>query len=292
MAEGQTRLMQQVAETNSCDVAGWHGQEPRDFRPPAQYAKLNLQRDRMLHIVKDEVLPRVSVGYASPVVADPVDDLAVAELVGMLLRPDHEEKVDSYVDDALARGLPIEHVFLRLFQPAARYLGELWVDDRCSFVDVTLGMATLQSMLRRLAPSFYRHGLPVDGRRSALLTTLPDDQHTFGVNMAAEFFRRAGWNISTGGWSHTDELTATLRGGGYSVVGFSVSREGRLDELASVIRSVRRACDKGTVGILVGGPLFIAHPDYAIRVGADAVGLDARQALAQAEAFAIRAESH
>ena len=37
-----------------------------------------------------------------------------------------------------------------------------------------------------------------EGGRRALLVSVPGEQHSFGVTMVAEFFRRAGWDAWTG----------------------------------------------------------------------------------------------
>ena len=288
MAEGQTRSMQQVADSTTFDTGGKLGRSSQDFWPELEAGRPAPFDDRIQRAVQTDVLPRVSVGHVRPPEQDRADTSAAQALVDLLLRPGHDAEVSGFVDGVLARGLPVHHVFLGLFQPAARRLGELWLDDICSFVDVTLGMATLQTMLRRLAPLLHGHRRPVDTTRSILLATLPGDQHTFGVGMAAEFFRRAGWTVSTEPWSDPKELAERLRTEKHTLVGFSAGREERLDELAAVIRSVRRANKTNGVGIMVGGPLFVARPEQAVRIGADAVGLDAQHALAQAEAFASR----
>jgi hypothetical protein len=48
-----------------------------------------------------------------------------------------------------------------------------------------------------------------------------------------------------------------------------------------MIQSIRRASRNRGVGVLVGGRLFIEHPDYVARVGADATAVDGRQAILQ-----------
>jgi MerR family transcriptional regulator, light-induced transcriptional regulator len=217
------------------------------------------------------------------------DEPAVGALAALLVRSQPERMLEQFVEDLLARGLPVEQIYLRVFQPAARRLGEFWTDDLCSFVDVTLAMALMQSALRRLSPSFQRHGRAGDGRRSVLLATLPDDQHTFGLAMTAEFFRRSGWTVRCLSAGDLAEVAGQVGRECRPVVGFSVSRVDQLSELADSIRHLRRAGKDRFAGFLVGGPLLASRPDCAADAGADAVGLDARQALAEAERLAVAA---
>ena len=51
----------------------------------------------------------------------------------------------------------------------------------------------LQQLLRELSAAFEAETLP--RLRSAVLVTAPGDQHTFGVFILQEFFRRAGWDV-------------------------------------------------------------------------------------------------
>ena len=49
------------------------------------------------------------------------------------------------------------------------------------------------------------------------------------------------------------------------------------------IRALRRASRNRAIGVLVGGPLFIDHPELVARVGADATAIDGGQAPIQAQ---------
>ncbi len=69
----------------------------------------------------------------------------------------------------------------------------------------------------------------------------------------------------------------------FAVVGLSVASETRIDALANGIRALRRASRNRAIGVLVGGPLFLAHPELVGHVGADATALDGGQAPDQAQ---------
>jgi methanogenic corrinoid protein MtbC1 len=179
-------------------------------------------------------------------------------------------------------GVSIETIYLELLAPTARYLGELWNSDIYDFTAVTLGCSRLQQLLHELSPTFFHEVDHHEHRRRVLLVPVPGEQHTFGVYMVAEFFRRAGWDV----WSGTmpnRELAELVSKEAFTLVGFSISADDRLDALASTIRAVRRAsCNRG-LGVLVGGPVFVGHPELVTLVGADATAIDARQATHQAQ---------
>ena len=70
------------------------------------------------------------------------------------------------------------------------------------------------------------------------------------------------------------------------MIGISIGSHTRLDAVARQIRAVRRASRNRAIGVMVGGPLLIDHPEIASVVGADTTAADGAQAVAQAEGTA------
>jgi methanogenic corrinoid protein MtbC1 len=247
---------------------------------------------RLTHAIESEVVPRLvlarraapigSSGSSRDVWTPSPED--VTELAGLVLAREAVVAC-SYVEAARARGASVEALYLDLLAPAARHLGELWTANLCGFAEVTVGLCRLHQMLRELSPAFQDEGGHQAHGRRALLVPVPGDQHTFGLVMVAEFFRRAGWDVSSGSSMSKSELVGMVRNEWFAVVGFSASCDTRLDALASGIHAVRRASRNPAIGILVGGPVFIEHPELATLIGADATAVDGRQATFQAESL-------
>ena len=63
----------------------------------------------------------------------------------------------------------------------------------------------------------------------------------------------------------------------------SVGVEARLDWLKSAISTLRQSSRNKGIGVMVGGPIFVAHPERADEVGADALAPDGREAPHMAE---------
>jgi methanogenic corrinoid protein MtbC1 len=183
----------------------------------------------------------------------------------------------AYVEEMLARAVSVELIFLDLLAPAARHLGSLWESDAADFANVTLAMTRLQRIMRRLGEHFCDESVQGNGE-SVLLTIIPGEQHSFGLSMVAEFFRRAGWNLCTGPFSSHQELTSLVHNHWFDVVGFSVSSDRRLDELKRDIHDIRRDSRNRHVGIMLGGPMVIAQPDLVASMGADMMSSDATTA--------------
>ena len=180
--------------------------------------------------------------------------------------------------------MSVESLYLNLLAPTARHLGELWTQDLCDFTQVTVGLSRLQRVLRELSPAFHdvdEAAVPV-GRR-VLLLPCPGEQHTFGLVMVSEFFRRAGWEVAGGSWQFGMEAPSLVSADWYDVIGFSLAAEVHLDELNACIDAVRSASRNRAIGVIVGGPLFTLRPELQARVAADLIATDGKQAPQLAE---------
>jgi methanogenic corrinoid protein MtbC1 len=206
----------------------------------------------------------------------------VVELAGLVLAR-NVSVASAHVEAMRRRGVAVESLYLDLLAPAARHLGELWTADVCDFTQVTIGLGRLQNLLHELSPTFQADGSQRSNGLRVLLVPAPGDQHTFGLSMVAEFFRRAGWDV----WGQTPmsrrDLLDAVRSEWFALVGLSVSCGTRLEALSSCVRAVRRVSRNRRLGILVGGPAFTEEPALASLVGADATAADGRGAAAQAQ---------
>ena len=188
----------------------------------------------------------------------------------------------AYVENQMSQGASVESIFLDLLAPAARQLGTQWEADETDFANVTLGVTRLQRIMRLLSEHFLNEGTHGDGGESILLTIIPGEQHSFGLSMVAEFFRRAGWNLCTGPFSSHQELTSLVHNHWFDIVGFSISSDRRLEELKTDIRAIRRDSRNRHVGIILGGPMMMTHPELVTSMGADMMSADATIAPQQA----------
>ncbi|MGZ8414380.1 MAG: cobalamin B12-binding domain-containing protein [Gemmatirosa sp.] len=189
---------------------------------------------------------------------------------------DAEDGAIVVVRALLDRGVSVQTVYLDLLAPTATALGELWNDDACGFVEVTVALGRLQQALRALSRIFIsgtEAPAPLTGR--ALLSCIPGEQHTLGLFMVAEFLIRDGWGVSVGPPILESDLLQLLRDEWFDVIGFSVTCDSRLSRLQREIRRVRTVSRNARIGILVGGRVFNDRPELVARVGADASAADA-----------------
>jgi methanogenic corrinoid protein MtbC1 len=261
------------------------------FKPMApEMSESELLMSRLIRTIEGEIVPRLVLSRRASRPAEIVkareernpDASDVAELVRLLLH--HDVAVASaYVDTVRQRGATLEMICLDLLAPAARHLGELWEEDECDFMQVTVGLCRLHQLLRELSPEFAVEEALRPGDRRILLATCPGDQHTFGIALVAQFLRRAGWDVWHEFLASSAEILEVTSQHWFSVVGLSVATETRIDVLTDTIRAIRRASRNRSVGILVGGPILVDKPELAALVGADATAIDGPQAVQRAE---------
>jgi MerR family transcriptional regulator, light-induced transcriptional regulator len=238
----------------------------------AEQVDAKVRLTRLAKTLECDVIPRLVGAHAkaanTPHQLQPQD---IAAFVA-LLREASDSEINAAVNAAHRGGMPVEAIFLELLAPAARRLGEMWTADQCDFATVTICLGRLQRLLREWSPEFGRaveH--PPNGRR-VLLAQHPDEQHSFGLSMVAEFFRRDGWEVLGGVGGAVPDPSRQVSRDWFDVVGFSIGGESRLDWLKERITQVRAASRNRAVVVLVGGPLFATQPALAQAVGADASG--------------------
>lgn len=260
---------------------------------------IHKQHNGIASTIEFEIVPRLVLahrtGFAAGVAGSASDALSngfdwrpgseqVAEFSQIVLARDVADAV-AYIETLRNRGTSLEAIYLDLLAPSARYLGDLWEEDLADFTAVTVGLWRLQQIVRDLGSSFVQESDQREQGRRLLLAPGMGEQHSFGLFMVGEFFRRAGWDVWAQGASTSDELVEIVRREWFAVIGLSVACESHLEGLASVILRLRRASRNRSVGIMVGGRAFSEHPEFVALVGADASAVDGRQACLQAESL-------
>ena len=159
----------------------------------------------------------------------------------------------------------------------------MWADDECSFVEVTVGVSHLQRLVRDLSP-LYQSDIPkseIGGR--VLFAAVSGEQHTFGLSLLCEVFRRAGWAVTEAPRHSREELKALFQNQNYDLYGFSLSCVDLLEALKADIDLVRSTGSGADRKVIVGGPAFSENPHIVDDLSADGYAHDASAALALAD---------
>lgn len=249
-----------------------------------------LRQARLAQVVAERIIPQLvrlhsEVLPDAPPIEHVVEVLApsnsdISGLAHIVLGSDLEAAV-AYVMVLRDRGLDMDTLFIELLEPAARYLGHLWDNDECDFIDVTLGVARLQKLLATFNGSHLLPGL--DTRRQVLLAMTPGDQHYFGARMVERFLQGAGWSVEAAFDRSAADIARAASAQWFAVAGLTVGSERTLPALEETIRLIRRESRNQLIGIMVGGPVFTANPELAHEVGADGTASNAPTAVLMAQ---------
>lgn len=203
---------------------------------------------------------------------------------------EHDASTACTFADGLSRsGFDLETIFVQLLAPTARRLGQLWEEDQADFTEVTVGLWRLQHVLRELGMAFEAQGIMSGGiQKRILIAPIPGEQHTFGMMMVAEFFRREGWEVLCDPTLGMVDLARLVSSERLDVLALSVCCETLLENVTRVISGLRAASCNPEMRILIGGRIFAEQPALAREVGADATAADAASAVKCAEQFLCR----
>jgi MerR family transcriptional regulator, light-induced transcriptional regulator len=273
-----------------------HGREPAD--------RTEQRRAFLTAAIEAEIIPRLAEGLRTSSAAletgrqrkrskaaPGFTPSAVSDFAGMVLTQG-AASLRAHVDGLLQQGHDIQSVYLHLLTPTARQLGVMWEEDSCSFVDVTIGLGSLHRLMRDLLPGFHKDSTDEARGLSVLLAPAPGDQHTFGLAMVAEFFRRSGWDVESDVTTSSRDLTRIVAQRPITLVGFSTSCTDRLEQLTATIAAVRRNSRNAAIGVIVGGQAFLHDPGLVAKIGADAMAADGVMAPLQAQLLVTRLQQH
>ncbi len=284
-------MNQQCVETRGRDSPDSVQNDDSSGPSNVRWANSAERLSSLVRTIEGEVIPRLVLAHRNGGAIPPVafglrpmllNTSAVTEFAQLVIAQD-ATFLTTHVQQMRARGLAIESLYINLLAPTARHLGEMWDDDLCDFATVTMALWRLQQVVRNLSSSFVGEAEAAGELQRAIFASMPGEQHTFGLFMVAEFFRRAGWDVLDGPMRTRDELVAVIRDEPFAVAGLSLARESRVDELTDLITAIKSASRNRSIKIMVGGPVFVEHPELVRRVGGDATASDGHTAVRVAQ---------
>jgi MerR family transcriptional regulator, light-induced transcriptional regulator len=185
-----------------------------------------------------------------------------------------DEAAASIVDNAKKNGATSEAVYLKYLAAAARLLGDWWLTDRASFAQVTVGTGQIFSIMREMKCTI---GLaPRPHGTSVIFASVPGEDHTLGIRMAAELFREDGWEIVLKIGLEHDELVSEIESRPGSIVGLSIAGKHSLDALSRLVVALHISCPQSAL-LVCGQDIGELRPCLAW-MGLDCIATDINEA--------------
>lgn len=228
-----------------------------------------------------EVLHRVS-GKAGNSGIERPSAAQIERLCRALIEDDDRAGAD-FVIGLRSAGASLEAIYLSYLAEAARCLGAWWNEDRISLSDVTLGTSRMYAILRALR---RENPNTTEADKFALFAAVPGENHTLGIRMAADLFRKDGWHIELRlGVTH-DELIADIMDSDPPLLGLSAAGHHSLAALTRLIVAVRLSSPD--LLILVGGEFVSGAGDAATLLDVDGLASNIDEARAQLDTLWTR----
>jgi MerR family transcriptional regulator, light-induced transcriptional regulator len=250
-----------------------------DSRPAVVASPRSSNLDDFAAVIENVIVPRLLMSHAKAEREIVLRSSTISDFIALTVNDRPEAAID-FVSNLLNQGVPFRSVLLDLMAPAARELGERWVNDSTSFVEVTLGVARMHRILREF-DGVPDHLWSHEGQgRHILLLPAPGENHSFGLRLVQEFLLRESWAVTNNPVEDIDSLGQLVAQDYFDVAGLSLSGETLIDTCISSIRCIRTKSKNPDIKIIVGGQLFAERPELIARCGADGYGADAPSCVA------------
>jgi methanogenic corrinoid protein MtbC1 len=205
-------------------------------------------------------------------------DAKIDALTEALMEPGVEAGI-AFIDRIREQGATVETVYISYLAEAAKTLGRWWEEDRISFVDVTVATGHIYAVMRGLKQSLVKPG-NVPTQPGALFSAVPGETHMLGISMAADLFRKEGWDISLKRGSDHDEIVQCTVTSGVMLVGLSAAGAHSIGPLARLIVALRISMPE--TSIMVSGAILESSFSEVKSMGVDIIPSSMDDALQQA----------
>lgn len=170
------------------------------------------------------------------------------------------------------QGWTSDAILSLLIEPAARAMGDAWLEDQCTELDLTIGLSMLQ-LAGHAARSSSSAATIRHSQYRVLLATMPGEQHTLGTALLAHQFLDAGWDVEVAFPQSDEALAIQLRDQHPDALDLGLSdalpRQHAISRLRDTIDHSRMVTSNYPTVISVGGRLFSEASATAGMVGAD-----------------------
>lgn len=195
----------------------------------------------------------------------------VTRLVELALNAD-DLALSTLMATFAEQGWSSDAMLTLLIEPAARMLGDAWLEDLCTELDLTIALSMLQLAGHAVRYSPSARSIR-NSRYRVLLATAPGEKHMLGTTLLADQFLAGGWQVDMAFPASEEELTNQISAQHPDALDIGLSdampRQHALDSLRNTIEHSRLTVSAHPTVISVGGRLFAEASATAKSVGAD-----------------------
>ena len=248
---------------------------------------IDLCKTSLLSVIESQIIPRLLDAHPSVKALDlehAQADLVAASEQDMLdfaqacLATD-SQAVFNHLDVLRDKGLGTQTVFLDVITPAARYLGDLWEQDKMDFTLVAQGLLRMHHAMRHLGYETQDGPQSAGDVRRIMLASAPGSQHILGLAMVSEFFRADHWQVVVEISTSEQALVHAVAHEWFDVIGLSVGLIEQLPHIPALIARLKSASRNPNAFVILGGPALLQAKMDGIELAADAISVNAAEAV-------------
>ncbi|WP_435229956.1 B12-binding domain-containing protein [Pseudopelagicola sp. nBUS_20] len=239
-----------------------------------------LPEDLVIDLAREVILRVASKENSLSHISYTVDEEDIKALC-LAVVSDDETAGARIISDLRAVGVRPEDIYLRQLAAAARMLGEMWVKDELTFSQVTVGTGRMFAIMRSMR-HLFEPSMPAQDK-TAIFAAVPGEDHTLGVHMAADFFRKEGWQIALKVGMDHDQLVAEIKQAPTGIVGLSISGEHSIEALSRLVVALRITCPHAKL-IVSGSNVEEVEPILSL-MGLDVIAASVEDAQEQMTAM-------
>lgn len=184
---------------------------------------------------------------------------------------------NALLDLCLERGDTLLNFELHVIQPALYGIGRKWQYNQVSVAQEHLATAMSQSVMSR---GLMKTPFPQGNGRKVLLACVQGNKHCVGLQMVADGFYLAGWDVQfLGADVPTRSLVKHVAEWKPDLVGLSVSVAQQLRVVKDITAQLTQAMHSSRPPVIIGGLAIIQFARIADVVGADGWSPNARAAV-------------
>ncbi len=190
------------------------------------------------------------------------------------------EQIEELTVTALQSGVPAKEILYQALVPGLDEVGRRFQNGEFFFPELLVAGEAMKTSLAYLKPELTRGGGATISKY--VIGTVQGDIHDIGKNIVIMMLEGNGWEVTDLGIDvPTETFVKAVREGDYQVLGMSALLTTTISRLAETIEVLKSEGLRDKVKVMVGG--VSVTKEYANKIGADAFGKDAVDAVAEAK---------
>ncbi len=199
----------------------------------------------------------------------------IAEIKDIVVAGKHKE-VEALVEKAIAEGTNLDDLINNALIAAMDVVGQRFASSEIFVPEMLVSAMTMKKGLEIIKPLLKEAESQSKGK--VILCTVKGDLHDIGKNLVGMMLEGAGLEVTDLGVDSTvDMVIARVKEMQPDVLGLSALLTTTMPEMEKVIETLKTEGMRDKVKVMIGGAPVGA--DFAAKIGADAYGEDAAEAV-------------